>query len=132
MICPSSDRATDEDGNYFSTFSIPLGKGTYFGEGHVVRTLKDATAGTSNTILSVEASGQNLIWSQPKDVNIDIIPIGINLPGHAEGWSAGLMSSYHPQIAHALLMDGSVQAFSENDTDTEVLRQLLSGKAKPE
>lgn len=125
MNCPSNPRVEDGNGRYFTAYSIPTGDGTFFGNNES-RTLEDATGGTSNTIMVVEACGQDIIWTEPRDVNLNELPLGINLPGKQPGRSNGILSSFHPEAAQVTLLDGSVMLVTE-DMDAEVLQALLSG-----
>jgi prepilin-type processing-associated H-X9-DG protein len=76
--------------------------------------------GLSNTALVVEACGQQIIWTEPKDIKITATNIGINLPGNKPNQSSGIWSSYHDGQAFTLFADGSVRALN-TDTDPQVL-----------
>lgn len=82
--CPSNWIVKDREERYFSAYSIPTGPDTFFGEFENPR-LKDATWGSSNTIMVVEACGQEIVWTEPRDVNLETDPIGTNLAGHYRG-----------------------------------------------
>jgi prepilin-type processing-associated H-X9-DG protein len=81
--------------------------------------------GLSQTLLIVEACGQNIAWSEPRDVDLDSIPVGINLPGKARGLSGGLLSSYHGSGANVVFGDGSAQFLSES-IDSKILKKLCT------
>lgn len=124
--CPMVEDPYDSKGYCKTSYSIPLGKGTFFGDGKQIRKLDEDATPLSLTLMIVEANGQNIIWSEPREVNVDRVPIGINLAGSRPGWSDGLMSSLHSKMAMATFLDGSVDSFPQ-DTDPEILRAFLSG-----
>lgn len=126
LICPSNLRPErSARGRYFTDYSIPTGDGTFFGNNES-RRMSDATAGTSNTFMAVEACGQDIIWSQPKDISLNELPLGINLPGMKRGQSHGMFSSFHIKGFNAVLLDGSASFYNE-EMDEEVLREMLRG-----
>jgi hypothetical protein len=85
----------------------------------------DIPDGASNTAILTEACGLNIIWTDPRDVDLATAPIGINLPGDAPGRSPGVVSSYHPLGPPVLMADGSVRNL-KLDTDPAVLKALLT------
>lgn len=127
MNCPSNlQKERDSNGRYFTAYSIPTGDGTFFGNNQS-RNSSDATGGASNTIMVVEACGQDIVWTEPRDVDLNRLPLGINLPGKQPGQSHGMISSPHPNSANVTLLDGSVRPISD-EIDQEVLRAMLSGQ----
>jgi hypothetical protein len=87
--------------------------------------LKTVTDGTSNTIAVVEACGHPVVWTEPRDIDLDQQAVGVNLPGEQPGRSRGVVSSYHHAGGHVGLADGSVRFVSEQ-IDPNVLRALLT------
>lgn len=124
FFCPCSYHHQDTKRRCYTAYSMLTGphsvganpKGTKLGD------IKD---GTSNTIMVVEACGAQIVWSEPRDVNVADQPVGINLNGSRSGHSNGWLSSYHSKGAHILLADGTVR-FLLSDTDPAVLQKLAA------
>ncbi len=89
--------------------------------------------GTSNTVFVAEACGQQIVWSEPRDVVASPETVGVNLPGAKPHQSAGVWSSYHKNGAHTLYVDGSVR-FVDANVDSKVLSALATadGHEAPE
>ena len=116
----------DQDalGRFYTTYFMITGKGT-ISDGPDGTRFDELTDGTSNTITVIEAAGRRVVWTEPRDINIDTEPIGLNLPGPQKHFSPGVGSSYHGRGAHVLLGDGTVR-FVSNDVDPEVLKNLMT------
>jgi hypothetical protein len=122
--CPSVGYPRDDSHRWRAPFALVTGPGTIFPDGRSLR-LNEITDGTAGTILAVEAVGLGIVWTEPRDFDASRDPIGVNLPGPAFGRSPGLLSSYHPRCAQALLADGSALAIG-NEIDPRVLRALTT------
>lgn len=124
--CPSLPRELDKNaaGHYHTAYAVVTGAGTAFpnGKGLKLQQIKD---GTSNTVLVVEACGQQIVWSEPRDIELSSLKVGVNLPGTQPNHSPGTWSSFHRGGAHTLLADGSVRFISEK-VDPNVTKALLS------
>jgi hypothetical protein len=122
LTCPSNPVEKDDLDRYYTAYAMPLGPSTAFSRSET-RSLPSSATGS--TIAVVEACGRNIVWTNPRDVDVSVIPMGVNRPGLAETMSEGVLSSTHPGGAQAANLDGSVQFIPEH-IDPEVLRQLLS------
>ncbi|WP_373653482.1 DUF1559 domain-containing protein [Schlesneria sp. DSM 10557] len=111
----------DEQGRYYSHYAMIDGPGTV---GPGVRSGEIAD-GTSSTMLVVEACGLNIVWTEPRDVNVDTQPEGINLPSPTPGLSPGWASSHHRGGVQVLLADGSVRFVSEK-IDPQTLKAMTT------
>lgn len=113
--CPANPVVEASERTPFKTsYVVPNGAATIFGDGTVpALALDEITDGLSTTLLVVEACGSSIIWTEPRDVDTAVSPIGINLPGSVRGQSGGLASSYHAGGAQVLLADGSVRLLSQ-------------------
>jgi prepilin-type processing-associated H-X9-DG protein len=109
---------------------MPTGPKTV-GEKSLGISFKDIADGSSNTLLVVEACGAQIIWTEPRDINVASQPTGINLNGAQRGQSKGWLSSYHAGGTQVLLADGSVRFIPAN-TDPSVLNGLatIDGREK--
>lgn len=128
--CPSNPRPKDDTGRYFTAYALVTGAGAPF-DRITPRSLDYYSGGASNTLGVVEVCGANIVWTEPRDVELSDASTGINLPGPAPHTSRGILSGYHTGGANAALLDGSVQFLSE-DIDSKVLRQLADPKSKPD
>lgn len=122
--CPVNYYPQDNQRRWYSVFAMPTGPHT-IGDNPAGTRLEEITAGTSNTLLLVEASGSQIVWTEPRDVNVATQPTGINLKGTRPGHSAGWLSSYHRNGVNVVMADGSGRQLSL-DTDPAVLRKLAS------
>ena len=123
-LCPAVDRSRDGQGRYFTAYVAPTGGSTALRPGRS-RTSNEFPDGSSHTILLVEACGLEIVWTQPRDFDIETQPVGVNLKGQGLTDSPGLLSSYHPGRSNVLMVDGSVRALSQQ-TDPALLRKLLT------
>ena len=114
----------DDQGRFLAAYSAVTGTGALF-ENNKFRSAATIADGVSNTLMIVETCGAPVVWTQPRDINIDTNAIGVNLPGAIRHQSAGTLSSYHSGGANAVLADGSVRFFSQN-TSPDILKALLT------
>lgn len=122
--CPLNYYPEDDQGRWYSAFAMPTGPHA-IGENPAGTRLEEITAGTGNTLLLVEASGSQIVWTEPRDVNVATQPTGINLKGTRPGHSAGWLSSYHGNGVNVVMADGSGRRLSL-DTDPAILRKMAS------
>jgi len=109
----------------YTDYAMLCGPGTVGGNGMTQLDFGDITDGKSNTLLVVEACGTQIIWTQPKDVDVANASLGINLPGNQPGQSRAVVSSYHVGGAHVVLCDGTVRYVS-NNIDKKLLKSLTT------
>jgi prepilin-type processing-associated H-X9-DG protein len=124
LLCPSAPFEIDAEGRYFSAYKMLAGPGTFSGD-FKPRTPHGLSDGASNTLAIVEATGLNIIWTEPRDAQIDREPLGINFKGTGKYDSPGMMSSWHVGGAQAVFADGSVRFLSQ-DIDPKVLKALTT------
>lgn len=124
LLCPSDVYTRDAQERYFTDYLMVTGPETLFpkGRGTQVDAIED---GASNTLLLAEACGQNIVWTQPEDLDVRQNPVAVNVAGSTPTHSPGILSSYHHRGAHAALADGSVRFISE-DIDPQVLHALTT------
>lgn len=123
--CPTTpDAFMARDGLRFTSYAIAVGDhGLWTLNGPT--SLKDVPDGGSQTLLLYEACGQQIVWTEPRDMELNVSEAGINLPGEDPGRSTGVLSSYHSGGAHATFADGAVH-FLSDDIDPKVLDALLT------
>jgi len=110
--CPSDPPGGAATTNYV----MIVGPGT-LSDGASCSKISDVHDGTSNTIAVVEIANSGIGWAEPRDLDAATITFAIN-----DGSPNGI-SSRHPGVANALLLDGSVRAIPAT-TDPSVLRAL--------
>lgn len=127
--CPTLPRNLlhNEQKQYYTAYATVSGAETMFPD-HRGLQRKEVIDGFSNTVLVVEACGQEIVWSKPQDIEMTSQNVGVNLPSSCPGTSPSTWSSYHYAGAHTLLADGSVRFISKT-TDPQVLKALLTATA---
>ncbi len=124
--CPSAPLAVTSEGYALTGYATITGKNAMWGKKKSLNLEAVSKGdGLSQTLLIVEACGQNIAWSEPRDVDLDSMPIGINLPGKKVGHSDGLLSGYHGGGVNVAFGDGSARFLSET-IDLEVLKKLCT------
>jgi uncharacterized protein DUF1559 len=118
------DITRDQEGRDYTDFLLVIGPGTISANNQAVRGA-DVRDGLSQTAFVTEASGQLVVWTEPRDLDVSRQPIGINLKGKGKIDSPGLMSSYHSNGAFMLMGDGKVKFVSEK-IDPRVLKSLTT------
>ena len=123
--CPNNNDVRDSKGRYYTSMSAVTGPKTCFENNKGIK-LDEIGDGSSNTLLLIEACGQQIVWTEPRDIDISKDPIGINLPGNRPRSSPGWGSSYHKNGGiNAVFADGSTRSLPAT-TDKEVLRRLAT------
>ena len=123
----SAGAASSQSSLLYTPYTIPTGDGALSNQ---FRFRKDQFPERYSRKLAVlEACGQRIVWSEPRDVELSDNTLGVNLDGDQPGHSRGILSSYHAGGATAGYLDGAV-SFISKDTDKEVLRQLMDPEAE--
>jgi hypothetical protein len=124
-LCPSNLYQRNQGGSYFTSYAALTAPGCVFSVGLRAGFPRNITDGASQTMMVVEACGQQIVWTEPRDVDTSTLPIGINLDGDATGQSPGFASSYHRDGFQATFADGSVRFISEK-IDPATLKALTT------
>jgi hypothetical protein len=123
--CPAVPRYyRSRDGLHFTSYAAVAGPGTLW-QGAGSLGLDSVTDGSAHTLLVVEACGRQIVWTEPRDIDLATTALGVNLPGPAKGESGGVISSYHPRGAMVVMADGAVRTLSE-ETSPEILKALVT------
>ncbi|MBX3443966.1 MAG: DUF1559 domain-containing protein [Planctomyces sp.] len=133
FVCPSNRNPKDDQGRRYADFLAVTGAGSVF-DNPIRLSFPNVPDGASHTILLIESSGQQVVWTEPRDADIGVLPIEVNADGPRPGASNGIASSYHTGGFHATMADGSVKLISDT-IDRNVLRALLTangGEPLPE
>ncbi len=117
FACPCNDDARDAEGRIFTAFAAVTGPGTIW-SAPIRAGFPSVPDGASQTLMLVEAAGQRIVWTEPRDVDVSRQSMGVNLPGPKWGESPGLASGYHTGGCHAVMADGSVRFISQNINKT--------------
>lgn len=120
--CPANPMPKDEQGRYYSAYAMLTGPNTLATEGS--RGSWWDRKGKSQIAIIGEASGQRIIWTEPRDIDTTKLKPGINGPGETEGRSSTWLSTYHSGGAILLMADGGVREL-DLETDPEVLKELI-------
>jgi hypothetical protein len=131
--CPSHYYVKDDAGRAHTSYAAMTASNAAFSDAIRAEFPKAVTDGSSNTLMLVEACGQQIVWTEPRDLDSSKLPIGINLDGESSGHSDGIASSYHTGGAHVALVDGAIRFLSQN-IDPATLKALTtaSGNEKIE
>jgi prepilin-type processing-associated H-X9-DG protein len=125
LICPSNDFARqDPQERWFTAYSMLTGPHT-MGAKPAGTARKEITDGSSNTLFVVEACGAQIVWTEPRDVDVAFQPTGVNLNGPKKGTSSGWLSGYHRNGVNVLLADGSVRFICAN-VEPAILKKLAT------
>ena len=129
FVCPNNATPTDKHKLSYTAYLACTGSNAFFpipANGDVRgRRFADIRDGTSHTAMVVEACGQNVVWTEPRDFDVDRVSLGVNLPGFLRGESSGLLSSHDPGRVGILMGDGSVRRVSA-DVAPSVLKAMLT------
>jgi hypothetical protein len=118
--CPSDpNQAPSANQPMQTSYMVVSGQGAMF-DGPQAHSLSQIKDGLSNTLAVVEATGQNVGWTQPRDITPQELKDLVAGKGEPQA-----RSSYHPGGFNAALGDGSIR-FISNSVATSVLDALLT------
>lgn len=123
-VCPDDPTPQDAQGRYYSSYALPTGPGTAF-DGPEPMTLDDFTDGITQTILVVEACGANIIWNEPRDIDVSREEPRVEIMEKTQTSSNAWLSGYHFDTVNVAFADGSVKPLSK-DIDPAVLKALAT------
>lgn len=126
FLCPAETEKRNEHGHWFTSYFLITGPKTAFPNGKGI-SFDAITDGRSQTILVSEAGGQNIVWTEPRDLNVARDPFSVShLTRTSPTHPPGILSSFHTGGgAQAVFADGSVKFISEQ-IDPAVLKALTT------
>ena len=113
-VCPMDGTSAPFDTSYV----MIVGKDTIGDEPNEAVRFRDITDGTSNTILAIEVSGQNIHWMEPRDLTVEEAIAYVTNPA-ADGYA-----HTHNGGVNVLMTDGSTR-FVPETINPQILRLLL-------
>ena len=123
LVCPSAPVREDSQKRKFTSYALVTGLGTECPDG---QTLDSIRLNSSNqTAIVIEACGRNIVWTEPRDVDVSVETMSLNQRGPRPLESPSLGSSLHPRGVNVLRADGSVRTMPLN-TDPKVLKTLMA------
>lgn len=123
-LCRAHELAVGEQMYPLTSYAVVVDENTAW-KGSTGVKFDEFNDGVSNTILLVEACGQQIPWAEPRDIVLDDTPIGINLPGSERHRSDSVLSTYHGDTANVIFADGSARALTPQ-TSPEIIKALLT------
>ena len=111
--CPTDDSDLSR-----TSYFVVSGPGMMFEPGKRLKSA-DAADGAGNTVLVIEAAGQNIHWLEPRDLESAQLANQVNASGQPS------ISSAHPKVAHVALVDESERAIAD-DADPAAVRAMLT------
>jgi hypothetical protein len=128
--CPSEPNLVSTEGGRFTAYAM-LENSNRDPENPNLLPTGRITSTDGDRILLIESCGANIIWTEPRDVDVDTLDWAV-LPFRSgairEPWRSGAVgASFHGSGTHAVFDDGSTR-FLPASIDKEVLRQMLLGK----
>jgi hypothetical protein len=86
----------------------------------------------ANRILLIESCGANVVWTEPRDADVDTLRWSFkpaNRKEEKEPWrSTNVGASSHPGTVQVVYGDGSTRSLSKS-IDEGVLRKVILGQA---
>ncbi len=117
--CPTDDPAP-------STTSYAMLVGLHaFSDGPNGRRVEEIKDGLSNTIMVVECAGSDINWMEPRDIDVEKMPLAIQSPSNDGPPTNPGISSRHSNSANVVFCDASVR-FLPNDVNSRVLHALTT------
>ncbi len=124
--CPDAPVSTTSEGYALTAYATITGTNAMWRKKNSQQlSVISGGDGLSQTLMIVEACGQNIAWSEPRDVDLDSMRVGINLPNQKSGQPNSLLSSYHQSGANVVFGDGSARYLPES-IDPEILKKLCT------
>lgn len=125
-VCPDNPMPQDSLERYFTAYALLTGPGTAY-DLDEPRRLMELPDGMTQTILFVEACGANIVWTEPRDVNVDRAQIEVNVKQESVRTTGGWQTRQHEDYVNVAFADGSTRSLSLK-IDPEVRKALANPK----
>ena len=129
--CPSEPRHMNIKGGRYTSYAMLNNSNRNESNPNLVAAKRDGKL-IPGRVMLIESCGANVIWTEPRDVDLDTSNWAIKPENEAvkrTPWnSRNVGSSFHAGGTQAAMADGSIRFLSET-IDPEVLRQLILGGA---
>lgn len=127
--CPldNSRQESDGQGRRFTSYAVVTGEHSSVRRRRGRNPKLDFPDGLSDTILAVEACGQKIVWTEPRDIDLSQKPLILGGGDHTTLSDALFISGFHPRGIHVAMADGSVRAIPRN-IDAAVLKAMLTAE----
>lgn len=118
-----ADPRADSGGRTYTSYAMITGSGTAADNGRVMPLRPEV--GANHSAVVIEACGRQIVWTEPRDVDISVESMNFNQPGKTADESLSIGSSKHWKGVNVLMADGSVRCLPLN-TDPKVLKALMT------
>lgn len=124
FTCPENPTPRDAQGRYYTAYALLTGPGTAYDQ-PMSRKLDDLPNGQTQTILAVEACGANIVWNEPRDLDVIRDRILVGSRDEPIQTAGGWVSRQHKDYVNVVFADGSTRTLSLT-IDPEVLKAMTS------
>ena len=131
LMCPSEPKLVSPEGGRFTSYAMLRNSNRDQNNPRLVPS-KWRTGNDANKLLLVESCGANILWTEPRDVDLDTAQWVVSSTQRGEGavpWkSKSIAASYHRNGAQAVMGDGSVR-FLSSSLDPLVVEYMIRGQS---
>ena len=134
FTCPSEPDMTNPDGGRFTSY-VMLENTNKNPDNPNLLYDQDRKLLDANRILLIESCGANVVWTEPRDADVDTLRWSLkpaNRKEEKEPWrSTNVGASSHAGVVQVVFGDGSTRCLSKS-IDEGVLRKVILGQASAE
>ena len=131
--CPSEPNFVSPDGGRYTSFAM-LENSDKSANNPKRLPVSKKSDDQQNRILLIESCGSNIVWTEPRDVDVDTMEWSIlpyNRDSYRTPWrSKGIGSSYHGSGVSVTFADGSTR-FLPASIDRLLLQKMIHGEPWP-
>lgn len=121
LTCPAAGDLRDKSGGVIAGYALVTGSNAAVRSDSALNP-SDVSDGLTNTIIAGEACGLGIVWTEPRDIDIDTLTLRVSgAPLNQDS----AFSSAHKGGTHVLMADGSVR-FLSSDTSTRILKAMTT------
>jgi hypothetical protein len=131
--CPSEPNFVSPDGGRYTSFAM-LENSDLSANNPKRLPVSRKSDDQQNRILLIESCGSNIVWTEPRDIDVDTMDCSIlpyNRDSYRTPWrSKGIGSSYHGSGVSVTFADGSTR-FLPASIDRTLLQKMIHGEPWP-